>query len=130
MVSTKLLDDLIEIDDQITDFDQEDLEGIDRLLEKRFDLLNKISEDTGPEPEEPEALELEDPRDDPTSNLMVHFTDTEVLITSTIDQTVKVGGKVRDGSMKLKANKETSRKLTKEKADFVSIDGVEYKISQ
>lgn len=67
MVSTKLLDKLIELDDQITDFDQEDLEGIDKLLEKRLGLLDEISEDTGPEPEkfeEPEdSEESKDPED-------------------------------------------------------------------
>ena len=59
---------------------------------------------------------------EPGDTLFVDFADKHVLITSTVDATVKVAGDVRDGIVRLKAGKPSKRALSKEGNGFVSVD--------
>lgn len=69
-----------------------------------------------------------EPEPEPTRDTVaVSFTDTHVVIESTIDQAVDIGGDVRDDTVKIEAGKSIKRKLTDEGNGYVEVNGEKYK---
>lgn len=114
---------LLAIDDEIVDSDQENLEAIEKLQEKRNQLVESFVEPIFV-PEEPPKDE--DPDGEKPQSVDVSFTVDSVTVLSVIDRTVILGGDVRDGKLKLKAGQPASRKLSKEGNGYVSVDGIKF----
>lgn len=66
------------------------------------------------------------PPGDVRDTVQVEFTDTHAVISTVVDQTLKLGGDVRDTTVDLDAGKSTKRSLTAEGHGFVSVNGQQF----
>lgn len=83
--------------------------------EEAFDAIQKLEEELG------QYLD-----DRFAAKFAVEFDETHVHITSDRDTTAVVGGDVKDGKVKLEADKTVKRKLTAEGNGFVTVNGLEH----
>lgn len=66
------------------------------------------------------------PPEDIRETVVVEFTKEQAVITSIVDQTLEIGGDVRDATVEMEAQKPTKRKLNDEGNGFVSVNGQEF----